>query len=92
MTHDVSRRQFLAWAAVTASAATAAPVKAASEGPMKGVPYDGNDPQYQDLYHKPRAEGDTGWLTTDSGDQREWFNCVKELVDLYHPDLLYFPV
>jgi len=25
------------------------------EGPMKGVPYDGNDPQYADLYHDPDA-------------------------------------
>lgn len=59
------------------------------EGPMKGVAYDGNDPQYQDLYHKPRAEGDTGWLTNNPEDQRTWFNSIKELVDLYQPDLLY---
>jgi alpha-L-fucosidase len=56
---------------------------------MKGVPYDGNDPQYQDLYHKPRAAGDDQWLTNNPEDQRQWFNSIKELIDNYHPDLLY---
>lgn len=60
-----------------------------SHGPMKGVPYDGNDPQNQDLYHKPRAAGDDQWLTNNPADQREWFESIKELVDNYHPDLLY---
>lgn len=59
------------------------------DGAMKGVPYDGNDPANQDLYHKPRAAGDNGWLTNDPADQRTWFNSIKELVDLYQPDLLY---
>lgn len=58
-------------------------------GPLQGVPYDGNDPQYQDLYHKPRAAGDTDWLTTNPDDQRTWFHSIKELVDRYQPDLLY---
>ena len=58
-------------------------------GPMKGVPYDGADPQFQDLYHSPRAADDKGWLTNNPADQRRWFECIKELVDLYQPDLLY---
>ena len=58
-------------------------------GPKAGVPYDGNDPQYQDLYHKKAEPGDTGWLTTNPDYHRTWFNEVKELIDLYHPDLLY---
>lgn len=58
-------------------------------GPMKGVPYDGNDPQFQDLYHQPRAAGDNGWLTNNPADQRRWFDSIKELVDLYQPDLVY---
>jgi alpha-L-fucosidase len=28
-------------------------------------------------------------LTNNPEDQREWFNSIKELVDTYHPDLLY---
>ncbi len=58
-------------------------------GPLAGVPYDGNDPQYEDLYHSKAAPGDTGWLTTNTAWHREWFNDVKELIDNYHPDLLY---
>lgn len=58
-------------------------------GSMKGVPYDGNDPKYQDLYHERAMYGDTGWLTINPKWQREWYDRIKELVDNYHPDLLY---
>jgi alpha-L-fucosidase len=58
-------------------------------GPMKDVPFDGADPANQDLYHKPRAADDNGWLTNNPEDQRRWFDCIKELVDNYQPDLLY---
>lgn len=60
------------------------------EGPKKGVPYDGNDPKYADLYHKKPKVGDNqDWYTKDPEMQKEWYNCIKELVDMYHPDLLY---
>lgn len=58
-------------------------------GPMKGVPYDGADPQYQDLYHPPTAPDDFAWLTKDSANQQNWLSCIKEVIDMYHPDLLY---
>ena len=58
-------------------------------GAEKGIPYDGNDPQYQDLYHTRAAANDGGWLTTDTLWMKEWYQDVKELVDNYHPDLLY---
>jgi len=58
-------------------------------GDKAGVPYDGNDPQYQDLYHGKAAADDTGWLTNNPLWQREWFDCIKEVIDLYHPDFLY---
>ena len=58
-------------------------------GPLAGVPYDGNDPQNQDLYHPKAESDDTGWLTKNPLWHREWFNDIKELIDLYHPDLLY---
>jgi alpha-L-fucosidase len=58
-------------------------------GPMKGVPYDGADPQYQDLYHPPTAPDDFAWLTKDSANQQNWLACIKEVIDMYHPDLLY---
>jgi alpha-L-fucosidase len=58
-------------------------------GPMKGIPYDGADPMYQDLYHGPAAAGDTGWLSVNKEWQREWLFCILELIDNYQPDLLY---
>ena len=58
-------------------------------GPLAGVPYDGADPQYQDLYHFPAEPGDTGWYSNNPRWQQQWFNEIKELVDNYKPDLLY---
>ncbi|MCC8427093.1 alpha-L-fucosidase [Mucilaginibacter sp. UR6-11] len=59
------------------------------DGEFKDVPYDGADPQYADLYHTKAAPGDNGWLTTNPEWMKEWYTDVKELVDTYHPDLLY---
>ena len=58
-------------------------------GPKAGVPYDGADPQYQDLYHFPAEPGDTGWNSNNPRWQQQWYNEIRELVDNYHPDLLY---
>jgi alpha-L-fucosidase len=58
-------------------------------GPKAGVPYDGADPKYQDLYHFPAEPGDTDWYSNNPRWQQQWFNEIKELVDNYHPDLLY---
>jgi alpha-L-fucosidase len=59
-------------------------------GPLAGVPYDGADPLWQDLYHPPAAPGDKAeWYSTDPAWQREWFARIQDLVDHYQPDLLY---
>lgn len=58
-------------------------------GPMKGVPYDGANPEYQDLYHPPAAPDDTQWYTKDPVNQQNWLSCITELLDMYQPDLLY---
>ena len=63
--------------------------EADTSGAYKNIPYDGADPQYADLYHTKAAPGDNGWLTTNPEWAKEWYNDVKELVDTYHPDLLY---
>jgi alpha-L-fucosidase len=63
--------------------------KADPTGPFAGVPYDGANPEYQDLYHFPAEPGDTGWYSTNPRWHRMWFSEIKELVDGYHPDLLY---
>ncbi|MCE1199459.1 MAG: alpha-L-fucosidase, partial [Marinilabiliales bacterium] len=31
----------------------------------------------------------TGWLTTNPANQQNWLACITELIDQYHPDLLY---
>ena len=58
-------------------------------GPLAGVPYDGADPQYQDLYHAPAEPGDKNWYSTNPAWQRHWYAAIQELVDTYQPDLLY---
>ena len=66
-------------------------------GPLAGVPYDGADPAYRDLYHDDggaasRTSGKWGvrpWYTEDRQWHQDWFNRISDLVDRYHPDLLY---
>jgi len=60
-----------------------------TQGPKAGVPYDGADPKYSDLYHAKAQPDDKAWLTNNLVFQIEWFNSIKELIDNYHPDLLY---
>ena len=65
-----------------------------SYGPYKGVPYDGNDPEYADFYHSNQehilTDGKMAqWLTGNKKFQQYWLDTMKELVDLYHPNLLY---
>ncbi len=63
--------------------------RADKEGPKAGVPYDGADPKYQDLYHFPAEPGDNGWYSNNPKWHAQWFERIKELVDKYQPDLLY---
>ncbi len=58
-------------------------------GPKAGVPYDGADPKFQELYHFPAEPGDTGWYSNSPRWQQQWFDRIRELVDTYQPDLLY---
>jgi alpha-L-fucosidase len=58
-------------------------------GPKAGVRYDGANPAYWDLYHAPAQTDDKAWLTNNLVFQVEWFSSIKELIDTYHPDLLY---
>ena len=63
--------------------------RADKDGPKAGVPYDGADPKWQDLYHFPAEPGDNGWYSTNPKWHRQWYSEIQELVDNYHPDLLY---
>lgn len=70
-----------------------------TEGPHAGVPYDGQDPAFDDLYHNYSKEpkGFAQSIANDAmGRDRvpEWWkqqysNRVKDLVDQHQPDLLY---
>lgn len=68
-----------------------------SYGPYKGVPYDGNDPAYSQFYHANQEHvipGDTTgkmaqWLTGNKEFHAHWLDVMKELVDKFHPALLY---
>jgi alpha-L-fucosidase len=65
-------------------------------GPYAGVPYDGADSAYADLYHSYQgmppdfAQDATpmGRIAPDSW-KLEYFNRLKDLVDQHEPDLLY---
>jgi alpha-L-fucosidase len=63
--------------------------RADKAGPKAGVPYDGADAKYQDLYHFPAEPNDKGWYSNNPKWQQQWYEEIKELVDNYHPDLLY---
>ncbi len=59
-------------------------------GPKKGVPYDGNDPKYQDLYHIPY--GDDNRADTENPPimwRQYWMLRMKDLTENYRPDFIY---
>jgi alpha-L-fucosidase len=66
-------------------------------GPYAGVPYDGNDPEYRDFYfdnyeHVTDDRTNTKaspWLTPNLKYHDYWLAAIREVIDLYHPDLLY---
>lgn len=58
-------------------------------GPLAGVPYDGTNPEFEDLYHPKTAADDKDWLTKNPENQKNWLSCITELIDKYQPDLLY---
>lgn len=61
------------------------------EGPYKDVPYDGNDPKYDDLYHEKHEAPRSAWdpQGVPLSWKREYFMRIKDLIDQYEPDLLY---
>ncbi|NQU41848.1 alpha-L-fucosidase [bacterium] len=66
-------------------------------GPYAGVPYDGNDPEYRDFYldNYEHVSGDRTktharpWYTSNRKFHDYWLSVMKELIDLYQPELLY---
>jgi alpha-L-fucosidase len=60
-------------------------------GPMAGVPYDGTDPKFADLYWSGNEKPSFHYYGIDVplSYKLNWFNRIKDMVDRYHPDLLY---
>jgi alpha-L-fucosidase len=60
-------------------------------GPFAGVPYDGNDPAFEDFYLPNQGAPDalTDWYTSNPWWHAKWYAFVKDIVDQYQPDLLY---
>ncbi len=63
-------------------------------GPYAGVPYDGNDPAFEDLYipnkdYPDLRRGGGPWYTENPWWHERWYAYVKEIVDVFQPDLLY---
>ena len=68
------------------------------QGPLAGVPYDGNDPKYVDLYHethevpmRANGRGTDDWspVNVPAKWKMHYFNRMMDLIDNYEPDLLY---
>lgn len=64
------------------------------EGPYAGIPYDGSDPQYEDLYLPNREHYRQGgawdvWYSQNAWWHQRWFDIMKDLIDQHQPDLLY---
>lgn len=63
-----------------------------TKGPMKGIQYDGGDPEFAELYH-PVAYGDThprAPFEAPKEWKELWAKRIKDLIDNYDPDHLYF--
>jgi alpha-L-fucosidase len=65
-------------------------------GPYAGVLYDGTDSAYEDLYLPNREHYDPAdptkfpiWYTGNQWWHQRWLDVIKEVIDLYQPDLLY---
>jgi alpha-L-fucosidase len=60
-------------------------------GPLAGVPYDGADPRYADLYWSGNENPAGKYYLPHAPDavQQAWFQRITDMVDRYHPDLLY---
>ena len=62
-------------------------------GPLAGVPYDGQDPKFADLYGVPWNSTDPGYEgPQDVGPpefEKNFVDRMLDLIDRYHPDLYY---
>ena len=59
-------------------------------GPMAGVPYDGNNPEFWDLYFPPHKENEARFTQNPPEFWKDdWLIRVRDLFDQQQPDLVY---
>lgn len=60
------------------------------KGPYKGVPYDGCDEAYRELYHPVFEDKDYHFCySTDENVAQDWYRRISELLEKYRPSMLY---
>lgn len=64
-----------------------------TNGPLAGVPYDGQEPQFADLYGVPWKDSGFGYDKTKDDAPLQWIKHYElrmcDLMDRYHPDVYY---
>lgn len=61
-----------------------------SDGELKGVPYDGANPEYQDYYYEHHPDTSHEYPQNPSeAFIRNWYDRITDVIDQYQPDLLY---
>lgn len=61
------------------------------EGEHAGIPYDGNDSRYADLYFPPKVDdvGDRYPINPPTWWQQNWFDRMEDVIVNYKPDFIY---
>lgn len=62
------------------------------EGKYKGIPYDGTQEEYYDLYYDETNTDmawEKNWFCTKEEFYKHWFLRMKDAIDKYDPDLVY---
>ncbi len=60
-------------------------------GPLAGVPYDGNDPEFRELYLGKHDDSNVmAPLNPPRHVREKWAARTKDLIDRYAPDVMYF--
>ena len=61
------------------------------KGPKKGIPYDGKDPKYHDLYFNSHGDDDLrSPKNPPESWRRQWIARIKDLINNYDPEILYY--
>lgn len=61
-----------------------------TSGPYAGVPYDGSDPAYEDLYFEPHSEPGHAYPRNPSDSfVKSWQSRLIDAIDRYEPDIFY---